>query len=87
LTSARGNLVQNASSSDGPQSSAPDLALSDRGDRDRYDGCDRHHSAQLTDLVKRGVEPQVGVLTFDGPVAKRLHVLVQGLADAAHLRL
>ena len=46
-----------------------------------------HHAAAVSDLLDLGVQPQVRVTALERPVAKRVDLLVQALADARDLAL
>jgi len=56
------------------------------GKRHRGDGPVANDAAELLDLVIGRIEPNVGILAFQGTAAKGFDLSVEHLADARHLR-
>lgn len=78
---AHPELVVLASARGDPQ----DTPLARLRDPDRDDRGDRGDPAGLTDLVERGVEPEVGVLVLDRATQEGSYLLVEHLADPGDL--
>ncbi len=87
MTSDRKKRVQNASSSEDPQST-PSTRRSPKGsDAHRHHTGDGGDPVELSDLVKGGIEDHIGARLVDRSRSERLDLLVPHLAEPTDLRL